>query len=174
MSKFNKTNMTPPPDDLRDYLIYDNGHIFRADTSARVGNLGKNGYYNFTYQGRTYLVHRLIYWLHKSEWPEFVDHENGNRHDNRIENLRPSTRSQNAVNVGVKKHNTTGFTGVRKRGDKYQADIHFHGKRLCISGYETVETAALARDLLAYWFNGEFARFGIIDKQQIKVGGKAI
>ncbi|EGJ4116052.1 HNH endonuclease [Salmonella enterica] len=169
----NKTNMTPPPDSLRDYLIYDDGKIYRADTKARVGNLGNNGYFNFTYKGRTYLVHRLIYWLDTGEWPEFVDHKNGNQLDNRKENLRASTKSENAFNIRIKSSNTTGYTGVIKRFGKYQAQIMLNGKRLTVCGYETPEAAALARDLMSYWFFGEFSRFGVLDKQ-IKVGGKAI
>ena len=169
----NKTNMTPPPDSLRDYLIYDDGKIYRADTKARVGNLGNNGYYNYTYKGRTYLVHRLIHWLDTGEWPELCDHINGNQLDNRKENIRAATKSDNAANIPVKSNNTTGYTGVIKRFDKYQVQIAINGKRLTVCGYETAEAAALARDLLSYWFYGDFSRFGVLDKQ-IKVGGKAI
>ncbi|EDX8731914.1 HNH endonuclease [Salmonella enterica subsp. enterica serovar Braenderup] len=169
----NKTNMTPPPDSLRDYLIYDDGKIYRADTKARVGHLGNNGYHIFTYKKRTYLVHRLIYWLHTGEWPEYVDHINGDQLDNRKENLRAATKSDNAVNIRVKANNTTGYTGVVKRLGKYNAQIMLNGKRCTICGYETAEAAALARDLMSHWFFGEFSRFGVLDKQ-IKVGGKAI
>lgn len=169
----NKTNMTPPPDSLRDYLIYDDGKIYRADTKARVGNLGKNGYFNFTYKNRTYLVHRLIYWLHTGEWPEYVDHINGDQLDNQKENLRAATKSENAINIKARSSNKSGYTGVIKRFGKYQAEITYNGNRFRIYGYETAEAAALARDLMSHWFFGEFSRYGVLDKQ-IKVGGKAI
>jgi len=169
----NKTNMTPPPDSLRDRLIYDDGKIYRADTKARVGNLGRNGYFNYTYKGRTYLVHRLIYWLHSGEWPEFVDHINGDQLDNRKENLRAATRSQNGANSRKSSNNTTGYIGVIKLKRSYQAKIRIDGKDFSHAGYETPEAAALARDILSLCFYGEFARLNLLDKQ-IKIGGKAI
>ncbi|EDD0902697.1 hypothetical protein GAV44_23385 [Salmonella enterica subsp. enterica serovar Newport] len=174
MSKFNKTNMTPPPDELRDHIYYEDGKIYRVEDGQRLGYRTKRGYYSYTFKGRTFLVHRLIYWLHKSDWPEFVDHINGDRSDNRIDNLRPSTKSQNSANSKVRDSNLSGFTGVCKQGNKYTAQINYEGQRLNLCGYESPEAAALARDLLSHWFFKEFARFGILDKANLNVGGKAI
>ncbi|EIF7532644.1 HNH endonuclease [Salmonella enterica] len=170
----NKTNMTPPPDELRDHIYYEDGKIYRVDTGARLGYLTKRGYYNYTFKGRTYLLHRLIFWLHKSEWPEFVDHKNGDHSDNRIDNLRASTRSQNNFNCKPRYSNLTGYTGVVKQGKKYTAQINYEGNRLNVCGYESPEAAAVARDLLSHWFFKEFTRFGILDKAKLNVGGVAI
>ncbi|EJJ2366485.1 HNH endonuclease, partial [Salmonella enterica] len=148
----NKTNMTPPPDSLRDHLIYVDGKIYRADTKARVGHLGSNGYYNYTYKGRNYLVHRLIYWLHTGEWPEFVDHINGDQLDNHKENLRKATKSQNGANIRKQSNNTTGYTGVTKLKYSYQVKLCLNGKEFTKAGYKTPEAAALARDILSHCF----------------------
>ena len=48
--------------------------------------------------GRKYYAHRLVWLLHYGHWPQFhVDHINGIRTDNRIENLRDVSRSENRM-----------------------------------------------------------------------------
>ncbi|HFW4592849.1 TPA: HNH endonuclease [Salmonella enterica subsp. enterica serovar Aberdeen] len=167
-------NPTPPPDSLRDYIYYDDGHIYRAETGKRLGHLNQNRYFLFTYLGRTYLVHRLIYWLHTGEWPPVVDHKDRNKQNNRIENLKPANQVENSRNNSIRHDNKTGYTGVKFYRGKFSADITLQGKRFYSLGYETPEAAALARDILINWFYGDFARYGILDKASIKVGGKAI
>ena len=169
-----KFNPTPPPDELRDYLYYEDGHIYRTDTKARVGCLNGNGYFCFTYQRRTYLVHRLIYWLHTGEWPQVVDHKSRNKTDNHIENLQAATQTQNAFNNTLRTDSTTGYTGVEKRGDRYNVSIKIDGKRYYLYGYKSLEAAALARDILAKIFYGDFARYGIAENAALKVGGVTI
>ncbi|EAQ0500014.1 hypothetical protein CTP45_24605 [Salmonella enterica] len=165
-------NPTPPPDELRDYVYYEDGHIYRTDTKARVGCLNRNGYFCYTYQGRTYLIHRLIYWLHTGEWPEVVDHKSRIKTDNRFENLQAATQSENACNNTLRKNSSTGYTGVEQRpGGKYSVSIIIEGKRYYIYGYESLEAAALARDILIRLFYGDFARYGIAENAALKVGG---
>ncbi|END3518153.1 HNH endonuclease [Escherichia coli O13/129/135:H4] len=164
----------PPPDELRDHVYYDDGHIYRVGTESRLGCLGKNGYYNFTYKGRTYLVHRLIYWLHTGEWPEVCDHISRDKTDNHIENLRPSTDAENSRNNSLSETNSSGYTGVEERDGKYNVFIRLEGKRYGIYGYKNKEAAALARDILCKLFYGDFARYGIAENAALKVGDKVI
>ena len=46
----------------------------------------------------------------------------------------------------LKSHNTSGYTGVRKRGKRYQAQITAGGKRHNLGSYKTAKAAALAYD----------------------------
>jgi len=58
-------------------------------------------------------AHRIIFALHAGSWPEKdLDHINGDRSDNRIENLREVTRAENARNSKLRSDNTSGAVGV--------------------------------------------------------------
>jgi hypothetical protein len=98
-----------------------------------------------------------------------VDHINGNRLDNRKENLRLCTRSQNSANQKLSKNNKTGFKGVsyhaqtiitKKRNYIYRriySQIR-HGKKLIFLGsFKTERDAALAYDKKAIELFGEYA-----------------
>jgi hypothetical protein len=59
--------------------------------------------------GKTVYLHRQILNAPKDMQ---VDHINRDRLDNRRQNLRIVTKQQNLLNVGLSKHNTSGFKGV--------------------------------------------------------------
>ncbi len=87
-----------------------------------------------------------------------VDHINRNGLDNRRTNLRVATNAQNAMNVGLRRNNTTGFKGVSlRRGTRWQARLMVHGKALGLGFFDTAEEAARAYDAAAYENFGEFA-----------------
>jgi hypothetical protein len=74
------------------------------------------------------LIHRLIMGVYDSK--VLVDHINGNKIDNRRENLRLCTNSENLRNRGTNKNNTTGVKGLyyHKQHNLWQAEITLHGK----------------------------------------------
>jgi hypothetical protein len=90
-----------------------------------------------------------------------VDHRNGNGLDNRQENLRVCTMSQNMMNRGKTRQNSTGFKGAYKTGDSklnpYSAKIQKNKKVYCLGHYRTAEEAARAYDKKATELHGEFA-----------------
>jgi hypothetical protein len=88
---------------------------------------------------------------------EDVDHINGNKRDNRIENLRLCTRSENAMNRGKSKNNISGYKGVRQVGSKWEARIGYRYKLICIGTYNLKEEAARAYDKKAIELFGDFA-----------------
>lgn len=80
-----------------------------------VGSLDKSdGYWKLHGLGFTYKVHRIIWFLHNGKIPEgkFIDHINGNRSDNRIENLRVVSTELNSRNRKMNKNNKTGYNMV--------------------------------------------------------------
>jgi hypothetical protein len=85
-----------------------------------------------------------------------VDHRNRKKLDNRKENLRFCTSSQNRVNFGPKSNNTTGFKGVQKYGKRFKAMIS-GGKATYLGIFNTPEEAAKAYDSEAIKRYGEFA-----------------
>lgn len=80
--------------------------------------------------------------------PADIDHINGNRQDNRIENMRAVTRSENMRNTSLSSRNTSGFIGVsyRKTANKWQATIRdMSGKRLSLGYFAELQEAAAVR-----------------------------
>jgi hypothetical protein len=86
-----------------------------------------------------------------------VDHANRNKLDNRRLNLRESTQSQNMMNASLRSDNTSGYRGVRKMRDKWQAVINLKAGQHCIGTYKSKEQAALMYDTAAKKHFGEFA-----------------
>lgn len=106
-------------------------------------------------EGSKTLMHRLLLPDTKE-----VDHRNGNGLDNRRENLRPATRSQNQANIGLLSSNTSGFKGVTwdaERG-RWKALIVVHGKRIKLGRFLNKEDAARVYAAASVKYFSEFAR----------------
>lgn len=92
------------------------------------------------------LMHRLI-----NNTPEGLkfetDHINRDKLDNRRENLRTATRSQNKINTNLRKDNTSGYKGVswNKNRNRWMAQLHINGKHIHLGLYSTLQGAWLAR-----------------------------
>lgn len=98
--------------------------------------------------GRSYMVHRVI-WCHVyGEWPEknlVIDHINGDEKDNRIQNLRLVTHSENNKNLSRPKSNTSGVIGVHKKRGKWIAQIKENYKIIFLGSFDSFEDAIAAR-----------------------------
>lgn len=101
-------------------------------------------------------------WLYMTgEWPsDEVDHKNTDSCDDRWDNLRAATSSQQKANRKVRSSSFTGLKGVSfdKRRGTYCADIGGRGKRVRASGFRTAEEAHAAYTKAAAELHGEFAR----------------
>jgi HNH endonuclease/AP2 domain-containing protein len=97
-----------------------------------------------------------------------VDHINHNKLDNRRENLRICTRSQNQSNNGLSRINTSGFKGVtfHKKTQKWQSQIGIDGKIVYIGLFDTPEKAAHAYDEVAREKHGVFANLNFDQEGQ--------
>lgn len=100
--------------------------------------------------GRSYLVHRLVWLWHYGYLPEHcVDHIDRDFLNNRIANLREATQSCNMRNTTLSKHNTSGVKGVYAVGlGKYRVQINSKGKHVFL-GRHTDFTEAVAHRLAA-------------------------
>ncbi|MDR4987189.1 AP2 domain-containing protein [Bacillus cereus] len=93
-----------------------------------------------------------------------VDHINRDRLDNRRENLRIATRSQNTANSIAPSTNKSGYKGVqyRKEQKRWRAVIRVNGKHISLGQYGTAEEAAQAYNEAAVKYFGEYARINVI------------
>lgn len=90
---------------------------------------------------------------------DVVDHINNNRLDNRLENLRVVTRSQNSQNMSFIKNTSSKYVGVskNKKTSKYEASIKVNGKKIYLGHFTEEVDAAKARDkaTLKYFTHGK-------------------
>jgi len=102
-------------------------------------------------------LHRLIIGANRGET---VDHINGNTYDNRRENLRICSKSQNGFNRGPNKNNLAGFKGVQLRSDKkkWMARINVMGKAFYLGCFDTKELASEAYKEASKRLHGEFGK----------------
>jgi hypothetical protein len=138
----------------------------------RIGNinnyklgLDENGYvvYRILYNDRpkTKRVHRLvgnIFIPNPDNLPQ-LDHINGNRADNRVENLRWCSSSQNQCNKGKYKNNKSGFKGVHNNNGFWRATIWNNNKYNHIGYFNTAEDAYEAYKEKALELHKDFCKF---------------
>ena len=124
-----------------------------------VGSIHQTGYRHVTWQGKVYKVHRLIYLLEHGYLPKEIDHINGDRQDNRLENLREVTRSQNQYNKPMCKNNTSGSRGVswHKASKAWVVRVSVNKKSKLIGYFKDLELADLVGTMAREKYHGQYA-----------------
>lgn len=156
---------------LRELLDYDPATgIFRWRSSrgrgVRAGDIAgtpqNHGYWQLCIDAKIYMAHRIAWFYVHGEWPEIeIDHWDLDKRNNRLDNLRNSTKSQNQANMGPKrKNNITGMKGVsfdtgRKR---WIVGITHENKKIFIGRFDSKTEATAAYAKAAHELFGEFAR----------------
>ena len=155
-------------DMLKEYLEYSDGQLFKKISSGsskkgkRFGTLRKDGYRCGSLLGHWDLEHRFVYLFHYGYIPEFIDHVNGDKSDNRIENLRPATRSENAKNKKRHSNNKSGHPNVTKRTNRnlWRVQLKDKGTTIIDKSFSDFELACLVADEARALYYKEFARHG--------------
>lgn len=132
---------------------------------VKVGDIAgkKNdaGYLVVRLNKKHYRAHRIAWLLTYGEWPASgIDHVNGDRSDNRIENLRLATAAQNGMNSRRPSGNTSGHKGVcyYKARDSWISYITANGKRHHLGYFKSKRAAIEAYSDAAKRLHGQFAR----------------
>lgn len=119
------------------------------------------GYRAIRIDKRGYYEHRLIWFWHHGKWPDGeIDHVNGVKTDNRIENLRVASREQNQQNTKLFATNRTGAKGVAfiSSRNRYRASIGYQRKRVILGEFKTIDEARAAYAAAAATHHAGFQR----------------
>lgn len=153
--------------ELQNDFDYKDGHLFWKKRVAKCVHIGDKagclkpkGYISIRYKNQYYQAHRLIYMWHFGDFKEDIDHFDGNKANNRIENLRKATDTQNQYNKKIGRNNISGIKGVfwAKDYQKWEARIKVNKKPIYVGRYNSLEEAKIAIEKFRQEHHGEFAR----------------
>ena len=153
-------------DEVESFFEYKDGVLYwkknqsNIKSGAIAGYQRPDGYIVIGFKGKSIRAHRLLWLMHYGFMPEFLDHINGIRNDNRLENLRVATRTQNQMNLKKRSDNSSGCSGVfwNKQRNKWAVRIQIHKKIKHIGLFSSIDHAIVARKIAEQKLFGEFAR----------------
>ena len=151
---------------LNSLFYYKDGNLYskidRYKTTLKKDTLIKcylqSGYLRTCINYKSYRIHRLIFMMHYGYMPTQIDHINGIKDDNRIENLRDVNNSQNQLNKGIQKNNTSGIKNVTFENNKWRVRTTINGKLKSFGSYDDWELAELVAIEVRDKYYKEFAR----------------
>lgn len=153
----------------RQRFDYKDGFLYWKDfkgcvktPGSRAGATRHHDYLTVSIAGKKYAAHRVIFGIYHGYIPDYIDHINGDRYDNRIENLREATPSNNNANTKLRKDNSSGVKGVsfHKASGLWRAEIAVSGKRLQLGYFKSIDDAKNAISSKRTELHGEFANHG--------------
>lgn len=145
----------PSQERLCQLFVYDEVGVLRwretrtgyASAGSIAGTIGQYGYRRALVDGSFYAVHRIVWKMHTGNDPmRQLDHINGDKDDNRIENLREATCSQNvfcASKTVISKSGVRGVYYIARLG-KYKASYRKDRKSFYLGLFEKIEDARAA------------------------------
>jgi len=137
-------------DFLHDTLAYVDGNLIWKKSIGRLakkeriaGTITDNGYLNICLLGKIYKLHRIIFFYHYGYFPKVVDHIDGNKLNNKIENLRQASIAENAWNSKKRITNKSGVKGISwdKKSNKWRASCTVNYKQNNLGLFEDIEEA---------------------------------
>lgn len=142
-------------ENLRELFDYRDGELLSKIRLGRwipgvaIGQWGLRGYRITRVAGKVYLLHRLIWRYFNGAITQglVIDHIDGNPKNNRIDNLRMVTPSENARNSCLPRHNKSGVVGVYldSQGRGWVAAVSLNNKYKWLGRFKTFEEAVECR-----------------------------
>lgn len=126
----------------RKAYIRSNGRMYKSN---KVNNSGANNGYTLVRINtqNVMLYHRIVWILHYGQIPEgkFIDHIDGNKINNKIENLRLVTHRENCQNLPKHRNGKLLGCSFDKRRNKWQSQLWINEKRKHLGYFNTMEEA---------------------------------
>ena len=146
---------------LKELFKYVDGQLIRNEKIA--GSVNKRSYRCVGVDHKIYKAHRLVFMYHHGYLPEQVDHIDGNKLNNSIENLRAANNSVNMMNRGFMKNNTSGSKNVFwcKDYQKWRVAVRINKKLRSFGRFEDLELAELVAVEARNKYHKEFANHGV-------------
>lgn len=134
----------------------------KKKTGDAVGSFHSGGYIELRVDGYRMFAHQAAWLLMTGNWPESqVDHRNGDRCDNRWDNLRKAVQQQNSANMRRRSNNKSGYKGVvQVRANAWIAYLHLNRKTMYLGTFNCPKKAHGAYTQAAQSAWGDYARAG--------------
>jgi hypothetical protein len=146
---------------------HEDGYFIRKKNGKKVACSLTKGqrYLRIFIDGKPRQLHRMVF-LHQNGYlPEVTDHVDGDRLNNKIENLRAVTQQQNCLNSKHRLHSTSPYKNVYLQAAKNEnwkrnwvVSLMVNKKRKYIGSFEDVELADLVAQEARDKYHGRFAR----------------
>ena len=145
---------------LKTVFDYKDGVLYWQKTGKKAGTLHHTGYTQISVNRKLYNAHRLIFMLHHGWLPEVIDHIDGNRANNKIDNLRPASWSQNLQNMKLRPTNKSGCKNVSwsKEKCKWVVQLNVNKQRRFVGFFDDLEFADLVATEARSKYHSAFAR----------------
>lgn len=134
----------------------------RSKIGEIAGYINTPGYRKIQIDGKLYSASRLIWLYHNGYLPEFLDHIDNIRANDKIDNLRPCTINQNNFNRSMNSNNKSGFKGVcwHKPSRLWHASIKINKELRYLGLFWDKEVAAQIVMIERVNNHGEFCNHG--------------
>ena len=139
-------------EEAKNNFIEIDGEIYK-----KVGCANSDGYINIGFKNKHLSAHRVVFLLNYGYLPEVVDHIDGNPSNNKIENLRASNKSTNAMNRSARVDSKTGIKNVYPYKKGWAVNININKKRTHIGYFKDIELAELVAIEARNKYHGTFA-----------------
>lgn len=146
---------------------YHDGKLFWRTKTARKIVVGAEAgtfrrtdkYRQIMLAGTIYRTHRLVFLYHHGFMPELIDHIDRDPTNNKIENLREASRSENSCNSKIRCDNTSGVKGVvwDKSKRKWAARLYVGNKCVNLGRFVNFDDAVQAITIASNVHHGNFA-----------------
>ncbi len=151
---------------LKEIVEYKEGFLIaktkwanKITVGSLLGSKNKDGYLQVSIQNKKYYVHRLVFLYHYGFLPESVDHVDGNKSNNRIENLRAASLHQNNYNLKTPKSNKSGVKNVHwnRKNKNWNVTLAANNKSMYFGSFDDLELATLVAEEARNLYHKEYA-----------------
>ena len=147
---------------LKEKFTYKDGELIR-NSNGKIVQCSQSKWHRYLrifIDGKAIALHRVIFLYHHGYMPKVTDHIDGDRYNNKIENLREVTQQQNCLNKAHHKNSSSPFKNVHfdKGMNKWRVCMNINGVRKIFGYFADIELADLVAQEARSKYHGEFAR----------------